>query len=1346
MLKGVYILLITVCVLVSAHGKVVIDVLNDETNVFENIFESDIVILNIPHGLGDGTGFVFKNCSANFQFTFPTALNQNEVNLSSFNISSSSIKITMFPEVREMYFNIFNNVFIVKSTIEMGISFHAIQNTIHINSCAVDSLNIEGELITFTDVSIRKGLSVTGSIILFNDIFVENIHSSIFFNAMSSIMLRNVTGDDISMDVSAYEIGKRSSKIELSILKSQFNKLSISMDGTGAATKIQNTNCNEFKYTGEYHRLDQELYLFNGDFNSVILHSLQFRMFVLDSMSSNLHSLMMSDVLIDEFHMSNTTYYDTFIFWVWERAKVISAYVDNVIIYGYAFNIDCDVLFPGFDSLHLTNGYMERIDKPSYHFLAMAEPTLLYLNNVTFADGNLPFTVYENMNNTILRNITVDRSINVRYMNSVSFIDVSAETLEDFSSTALLLFKQSVHYENLYIINLKSLNYALFNVGLLENDSAVLLSNITIHSSSIWSIYLSSNLNMGVRNFTINGLRISNSQITEVAFVIPDLISSYFSFNTIYFERLIAGGGFQFIGNLHNSNNSVTFNDVQVISSTLPFFVQTFSVRNFFMTKSYLELDDFSTVFVINNHESSYLNVTESEFYIPSNSFFVIHLSQGSMLYFKANNLVFDTNDAFVNEAVELYKSFLIYGHYIELSMNMVYTKDMSRVVWMQSQDRTKDFFLFPIGINSIDTQDLALLLGANVFHHGFRNFLLINTQPFFSFSIEKFSDITKLPFEADDIKGIRIYIYELRESHLLIMNESPGSFSCTKGFGWDFDKKRCQSCTAGYRQVIGDAGYPLCELDDNHRDLTYLERDAITSSMYKIPAGNYVYEYNGTTTLIDCMNAFCVGGQVYPGMSGKSYETLDYRETQLFLSNNKTLDNNGCAIGHHGKACTECYSVAKYDNEQIIGFNQLSHQCGLVKYRFVRISTLVFAVHCLMMFVVAKKYYLLNRIPWSKLLDSSSRMTDFEAFELLSNIKNFILVLWPLVISETNGTALFIEKSAGSFFVSALFSPFANFAILVRNELPYIHVIYVCVIFLLFFPRISYWFFCSCYACWLSFLSLWYFGIPGIAVTVTVILLSLKSRILKKILFALSALSLVLGSVHEYKFKDYENVFTSLVLYALPALILLFTTERKIQISISSLLSLNLLFLPYITKLAFLRTLPVYTEDKYGKLEGYWHTLSAFETHYNWYLIVILFIHLCFYVFCFVQTKKEVGYSLHDFRMIFFYCLVARAIYTLFSYIAHSQLPNQVFLLALLTYIVFAKPFNIINSLMLKILICLVLLSFFYDIFNTFSSTLIAFCVVIPTSMVVLVAQRREKGEEILNPLNEYLEELSTV
>ncbi|KAL0230574.1 hypothetical protein PCE1_004131 [Barthelona sp. PCE] len=433
------------------------------------------------------------------------------------------------------------------------------------------------------------------------------------------------------------------------------------------------------------------------------------------------------------------------------------------------------------------------------------------------------------------------------------------------------------------------------------------------------------------------------------------------------------------------------------------------------------------------------------------------------------------------------------------------------------------------------------------------------------------------------------------------------------------------------------------------------------------------------------------------------------YRYSDKFI-----YEVSGCALGHHGTACTECVNRLMIKDDMYQGFyNFLTQGCILVREKHRNLAYFVLPIQLILLALGIKYYHVLQRIPWLSIVgkrdDNDLHITDFEVFSLMSIVKDYMLVLWPLVFNTDSFDTIIQSKTGIRAFLSLLINPLATVCMAIDFKwgsslvlTTFISVFYMVGFFYSFLnyltsKKATHFLFILLPAFVLVFVSresLWEMLIWGAFATVFLIILATD--------YQLNALSSFFLLIAPFAFSllwwDSRGglTYTCSIMFVV---ILMFVIVRKPKVSVMT--GLNYYFLPYIFKGILLVAVPVKFSDIYGlsNLSGY-HSIVDFENPYNSYrvVLIVLIILFCFMSYSVARKLTKTGdASKTGYDLFIFILVIGRSLYTFLSYIVHDYLPNYIFLLSLLTYVQFTKPFKTINNLMLRI-------SFFVTFFSVVS------------------------------------------
>ncbi|KAL0230488.1 hypothetical protein PCE1_004047 [Barthelona sp. PCE] len=754
------------------------------------------------------------------------------------------------------------------------------------------------------------------------------------------------------------------------------------------------------------------------------------------------------------------------------------------------------------------------------------------------------------------------------------------------------------------------------------------------------------------------------------------------------------------------SNTEVELFKIKIQHSEFSYFLFSSKIHSLEIVDCNFQLQGKAVGFIISSNIDVYMSIANVEVNMTNNALFSIFNGDKYLIIDITDSLFIATNGSNVN--LMIYNTHSIMRSY----QNVTIVGD--RIIGNGGSNngfRVKGY-VNKFGINTISESYFELVFGYST-----ETKVLIVTYNPFSWDIFEIDKFAVYPMETNDILNDDLWVTVFHDSGATFFNSLP-PIVCRMGFGWDPDKNECIPCRPGYQQLEIESSND-CHLDTKLDHLSFTELDAITGSMYNVPYGHFIVQVNNSVTLIDCMNSFCTGGQVMPGLSGLSlngFNGADDRYDIYQLNNITVTDYNGCAVGHQGLGCTKCIGFVDFDDISYFGFSTISYGCLLFPIKHIHLVVLVFYIHCALLFLILKNWNLLSKIRWTIFLPKETIVTDFDTFRVLSTVKDFVLVIYPLIFAS-DSQSLFLQNDFSIIFATKLFfNPFAVFSIILSNLLPIIDIAYYILFVLFFFVPKKMCSFVELLGCIFLFEVLIMDKFLGVFFRV----LAASLAILAWYFYYSRKAMLLMLVVYLVLILQPLSAFFSVVF-----VFLLFRKRSKvgkkeIVFFRNNLISFNFFVLPSMAKLTLINYLPFYTPDLYGLMERKWHSLT-YDEGYELYYAAFLIPLLLMFVWCYLQIR-EINVSEFDYRKFLFVILIGRSFYVFVSYICHDNVPNLIFLIALMTYIAFAKPFYKLNALITRVLVVLILANLMIEVWNNFSFvTFAATCV--PSTYVFIQA-----------------------
>ncbi|KAL0236691.1 hypothetical protein PCE1_000089 [Barthelona sp. PCE] len=1218
------------------------------------------------------------NVELNFSLLFPTDFSIITVKQSNVTFKTVSKKRTLAADLFAVH-----DSFIYDSMIEYVGSVAYFNNTIldslltkidqvNVKDCTISDITItKSKTVYFNNISLNTVLptSVESNIVTIENI--PNMSISLFLRA-ENIVFRNIVAGDISLSF------ERRLNITMTnvFVHSDIRLLSGLLQSISAeSVSLKNVSARKFLFV---RMIVEDMTItepyFNG-LNTVVSFSYSH---------------------IDKLTIINSIFSNHYYNWdVSDQSEMRTVYIKNVTYINIVDDFLDKPLFPvNVQVLDIKQAMFINVEPRTASKDNIPNIKKCSISNSTFFESDIVFSAETySFETVIFEKTSFGHPIHVEWMYNI--VIRNCTSVSQIVSTPIFTHN-SVSVVNLNMIDSSIARDIFQNIRYHENIH-ISFRNIRIENSFTSSIFKTEKYGH-FNSVVFDGIIILNSVIEHLFF---SDITNHIDSMSIY-NIHIGGGSSEGIircstTSFTSINNAIDVKSVKIQKTLLPYFLYTTRVFNISVSNSFFDLAEKGVGFVLSSDEEihfSMINITVS---LNALSLWSIHNGK-ERLFVDMKNSYFNVTDK--SKLCMIYSS----NHQLHSSSNV--TIDGDRLLTnMVSDHYLDDGFLLKVGMNTISSSSVQLVFG----YMKKIDILYVTFYPF-NWETLHVHDYVILPMRKIDVLSEDLWVTVFGVKFGVLSNGKPNGIACRGGFGWDEKNSRCTPCTTGYQQLqIFEK--PTCKLDTKLDHLSYMDLDAITGAMYRVPLGFFVLEMNNTVTLVDCMNSFCPGGQVMPGLSGLAITEFDKRYAIYQYNNISISEFNGCIQGHHGPGCTQCIKQEVINGIFYVGYQIISYGCVMIPDKYINYVTIMFCIHCLLLFLAMKNWHLLSKIRWTAFMPKETIVTDFETFEVISTIKNFVLVIYPLVVTTSNSSTVMPGDNLFSFIFKLFFNPLDVFSITVYGIMPYIDVIYY-VLFVLFFlfphHMLSLVELCFCCICTIVFGSL--FGIIPMILGVPVAFLIFFNRYRKFFIASVFIATL---------FFEYNKI-----LIFFPLFIIIFRNrpnENKLfenRIGQNNLLSINYFVLPYMTKLTLIKYFPISTQDFYTMIDRKWHTLASYEGFNVLFLLPLLSMPVM-YGWCYMQIRKLAD-SKYDYRQFLFIVLIGRSFYEFISYIGHDLLPNLLFLIVLMAFIAFAKPFNKLNSLITKVLIVLMLTNLMYEISKRFSVTSTA--LIFLPSLVVLI------------------------
>ncbi|KAL0238809.1 hypothetical protein PCE1_004500 [Barthelona sp. PCE] len=948
----------------------------------------------------------------------------------------------------------------------------------------------------------------------------------------------------------------------------------------------------------------------------------------------------------------------------------------------------------------------------------------LFLKNVTFENSVFPFS----SDRFILEDVTFNQVLFTRplHLDDIKRVVITNSYNSPSSEPLSLFVVPDITAENITVRDCR-LQWGLFEFGKGSYRAKRRFSNLFFERVQMpFIVYTADRVQVGalemallsVMNSTINHLVKTGGQtlLSQLHFTDVIIISS--AMDSVV-ENCVSNAGILI------DRPFVSVSNVTVFNSSYHYFLGMFG-RIGWVEISELSLGPVhNSVFMVIDSvdrftEDFEVEIADSTILIPDDSVLVFHVAEFKHFNLTMTNMEIATMPSMHPNVIY---PFMIYSTSFMLNQESVRVNGTRNIVADKPFGYSKNGYAQRIGVNTIDKAEIQLIIGQNSLfepmelgHQHNAHFAYITQKPF-SFgmiNVDEFS--VRLPLSEFNIlsKELRVAFFET--TGVPIFTGVPEKVACRAGYGWDAVAGKCQACSIAYHQfeLVNE---PQCFWDEKQANLTDMQRYGISGFVYSNDDGYFVVEANNTAYLIDCYNSFCTG-RADAGVSGRAFFELDAFERDLYHNNDAS--GNGCVLGHYSTACTKCVPYQKIDGVEYEGyFNLFNQGCVIIPMQKEWLVLVVFLIHVVMVWMAIKFYYLVGHVPWTRVFKAgqdSLFITDFEAFEIINVIKDFAIILWPLIFASNNLDVFLRDTNHIDLLLKLLVNPLSNFSVtfsFLDAVFPYVYLLLFCSLFF----KIPYKIFFTALVVlahavigYIAFvLHKYYIGVGIIGLIAWSVCLFIKKQpnfLLKILWFSAYFVTAIL-------FSGIARVLCVI----LPLLMHLSWADKP---KTGKIISFNFFFLPYTTKLVFLRTIPFVSYDIYGIMSNrYFHTLSDFNTPYNPLNLILIATYFAFFYLCYRQTERVVSHNQSDYRAFFYMVLIGRTLFTFVSYVSHTPTPNQTFLVAILLYIVFVKPFHQLNVFMLKVTSVMVILSFIIVLYSTLSTSFF-FIVLIPVIYVI--------------------------
>ncbi|KAL0232184.1 hypothetical protein PCE1_003180 [Barthelona sp. PCE] len=311
--------------------------------------------------------------------------------------------------------------------------------------------------------------------------------------------------------------------------------------------------------------------------------------------------------------------------------------------------------------------------------------------------------------------------------------------------------------------------------------------------------------------------------------------------------------------------------------------------------------------------------------------------------------------------------------------------------------------------------REIQLFIHGKVFIFNNDGIAIDKKRVFFEF------DIPKLSCGAI----VNVYVVDAFSS-LMSSNNLVKGMCCV--FGETLINDVCTTCPIGYHQFkLYEGGVvPPC-IKDPQTDMPFFWKMRITAGNRNLPPRTFLIEdkKSNQVTLFSASD-FTDPDSVLPGLSGlRGSHASENLRTIMHYKGMNIDDHNGCAPMHFDTGCLKC--VDEINGFSVV-FNSFTGGCTCV----LPFKSLILAFFT--QFLVICGMFILYRqggkFPWTRLGLVSEELLDYDVFEAIKLVKDFVMLILPSLLSFKRDLLFGATESYISRFVNAASYPFLIFGI----------------------------------------------------------------------------------------------------------------------------------------------------------------------------------------------------------------------------------------------------------------------------------------------------------------------------
>ncbi|KAL0230182.1 hypothetical protein PCE1_003744 [Barthelona sp. PCE] len=238
---------------------------------------------------------------------------------------------------------------------------------------------------------------------------------------------------------------------------------------------------------------------------------------------------------------------------------------------------------------------------------------------------------------------------------------------------------------------------------------------------------------------------------------------------------------------------------------------------------------------------------------------------------------------------------------------------------------------------------------------------------------------------------------------------------------GWHNNEGKCELCPVGTHQPFWNSSVTMCNKDHRIVAAQKYWKVRVSGQQLIIPNRTFVIETNETVYVFPISNEFTNPGNLQAGLSGRTEAECSADEVAYYKYFSTNIDDhNGCVDMHHGTGCMRCVSSF---NGYVVIKNSFTRGCTcLMKwYQLV----IVFAAQIIIIMMCIAIYNKGYKFPWTKFLSSGERYLDYDIFECIRLLKDFMLVVLPAVLVLQKDLVFEAHDSLLDVFAKSITFPF---------------------------------------------------------------------------------------------------------------------------------------------------------------------------------------------------------------------------------------------------------------------------------------------------------------------------------